>query len=108
MIWSVLVQAFIMASIIRRFSHWSPECQLHPAKKHSSFPPVGTEQPNRNEKLIKELESKEFQVIGNFACKGFDTAGINKLYGGAAKVGRMKRFAGRQKFYPESEVMKGL
>jgi flavodoxin len=43
----------------------------------------GTTKPN--EKLKKALEGKGFKVIGNFACKGFDTAGINKLYGGAAK-----------------------
>ena len=43
----------------------------------------GTTKPN--EKLIKELVAKGFKVIGDFACKGFDTAGINKLYGGAAK-----------------------
>jgi flavodoxin len=43
----------------------------------------GTTKPN--EKLIKELVAKGFKVVGNFACKGFDTAGINKLYGGTAR-----------------------
>ena len=43
----------------------------------------GTTKPN--ERLIRELVAKGLQVIGNFACKGFDTAGINRLYGGAAK-----------------------
>jgi flavodoxin len=43
----------------------------------------GTTRPHG--KLVKELENKGFQVVGTFACKGFDTAGINRLYGGAAK-----------------------
>ena len=43
----------------------------------------GTTKPN--DKLINELAGKGYKVIGNFACKGLDTAGINKLYGGAAK-----------------------
>ena len=38
-----------------------------------------------NQKIINELTKKGFKIIGSFACKGFDTAGINKLYGGAAK-----------------------
>ena len=43
----------------------------------------GTTKPN--EKLTRELNAKGFKVVRNFACKGFDTAGINKLYGGAAR-----------------------
>ena len=43
----------------------------------------GTTKPNQ--KLIKALEGKRFKISGDFACKGFDTAGINKLYAGAAK-----------------------
>ena len=38
-----------------------------------------------NKKLVEALEKKGLRVIGDFACKGFDTAGINRLYGGAAK-----------------------
>ena len=38
-----------------------------------------------NEKLNKELKAKGFNFVGTFACKGFDTYGVNKLYGGAAK-----------------------
>jgi flavodoxin len=38
-----------------------------------------------NDKLTNELTRLGFKLVGNFACKGFDTAGINKLYGGAAK-----------------------
>jgi flavodoxin len=56
-----------------------------PGKKAFVFSTSGYGTTKPNERLIKELEAKGFQVIGNFACKGFDTAGINKLYGGAAK-----------------------
>ena len=54
-------------------------------KKVFVFSTSGYGTTKSNEKLIKELTGKGFKVIGSFACKGFDTAGINKLYGGAAK-----------------------
>jgi flavodoxin len=38
-----------------------------------------------NDKLKDTLMKKGFKVVGSFACKGFDTYGINKLYRGAAK-----------------------
>ncbi len=56
-----------------------------PGKEAFVFSTSGYGTTKPNEKLIKELEAKGFKVIGNFACKGLDTAGINKLYGGAAK-----------------------
>lgn len=56
-----------------------------PGKKVFVFSTSGYGTTKPNEKLIKELEGKGFKVVGSFACKGFDTAGINKLYGGAAK-----------------------
>jgi flavodoxin len=43
----------------------------------------GTTKPN--DKLAKELEAKGAALAGQFACKGLDTYGINRLYGGAAK-----------------------
>ena len=56
-----------------------------PGKKVFVFSTSGYGTTKPNEKLIKALEGKDLEIIGNFACKGFDTAGINKLYGGAAK-----------------------
>jgi flavodoxin len=56
-----------------------------PGKKVFVFSTSGYGTTKPNEKLIKALEEKSFKIIGNFACKGFDTAGINRLYGGAAK-----------------------
>jgi flavodoxin len=38
-----------------------------------------------NDKLKKELLRKGYQVVGSFACKGFDIYRINKLHGEAAK-----------------------
>jgi flavodoxin len=43
----------------------------------------GTTAPNN--KLKAELVRKGFDVIGNFACKGLDTYGAMKLFGGVAK-----------------------
>jgi len=56
-----------------------------PAKKVFVFSTSGYGRTSSNKKLIKELVGKGFKVIGSFACKGFDTYGVNKLYGGAAK-----------------------
>jgi len=56
-----------------------------PVKSVFVFSTSGFGTTKLNEKLVKELEKKGFKVTGNFACKGWDTAGINKLYGGAAK-----------------------
>lgn len=38
-----------------------------------------------NESLKSELKEKGFEVVGSFACKGFDTYGPLKLIGGIAK-----------------------
>lgn len=38
-----------------------------------------------NQSLIKKLEQKGFQVVGDFTCRGFDTYGPYKLLGGLAK-----------------------
>jgi flavodoxin len=54
-------------------------------KKVFVFSTSGYGKTTSNDKLIKELVGKGFNVVGSFACKGFDTYGINKLYGGAAK-----------------------
>ena len=49
-----------------------------PGKKAFVFSTSGYGITKPNEKLIRALEGKRFKVIGTFACKGFDTAGINK------------------------------
>ncbi|HZW49844.1 MAG TPA: flavodoxin family protein [Bacillota bacterium] len=38
-----------------------------------------------NDSMIELLEKKKAKIIGNFACKGFDTFAILKLFGGIAK-----------------------
>lgn len=38
-----------------------------------------------HKKLRKKLESKGFEIIGEFSCKGFDTVGILKIFGGINK-----------------------
>ncbi len=54
-------------------------------KKAFVFSTSGYGKTKPNQKLANLLAAKGFKVVGNFACKGFDTAGINRLYGGAAK-----------------------
>lgn len=55
-----------------------------------------------NQPLIKKLQQKGFQVIGDFTCRGFDTWGPYKLIGGLAK-GRPneKDFQNAEKFATE-------
>jgi flavodoxin len=40
---------------------------------------------NFNDKLKKELDDKRYRVVGDFACKGWDTWGPFKLVGGINK-----------------------
>jgi flavodoxin len=54
-------------------------------KKVFVFSTSGYGRATSNDSLKKELRRKGFKVVGSFACKGFDTYGINKLYRGAAK-----------------------
>jgi flavodoxin len=61
--------------------------RMHPkmGQKAFTFSTSGYGVTKPNEKLNKELKAKGFDLVGTFACKGFDTYGVNKLYGGAAK-----------------------
>ena len=38
-----------------------------------------------NKPMVSLLEKKKAKIIGSFACKGFDTFAIFKLFGGVAK-----------------------
>lgn len=38
-----------------------------------------------NDSMTRLLEKKKAKIIGSFACKGFDTFAILKLFGGIAK-----------------------
>lgn len=38
-----------------------------------------------NDSMTRLLEKKKAKIIGSFACKGFDTFAIFKLFGGIAK-----------------------
>lgn len=40
---------------------------------------------NYNNPIKSKLEGKAFEIVGEFACKGFDTFGPFKLIGGIAK-----------------------
>ncbi len=35
--------------------------------------------------LRAQLEKKGWTIVGEFSCRGFDTYGVNKLWGGTAK-----------------------
>ena len=54
-------------------------------KKVFVFSTSGTGGTNYNKALIGILEKQSANVIGSFACKGFDTFGPFKLVGGVAK-----------------------
>lgn len=54
-------------------------------KKAFVFSTSGQGKENYNDSLKSILESKGFDVIGSFACKGFDTFGPFKIFGGIAK-----------------------
>ena len=54
-------------------------------KKAFIFSTSGYGKTTSNDKLKAELVRKGFEVIGSFACKGWDTYGAMKLFGGVAK-----------------------
>ena len=55
------------------------------AKKAFIFSTSGQGKTSLHKKLNVELVKKGFEVIGSFACKGYDTFGPLKLFGGIAK-----------------------
>jgi flavodoxin len=54
-------------------------------KKAFVFSTSGQGSKGFNDSLKNKLEKKGFDVIGSFACKGFDTFGPFKVFGGLAK-----------------------
>lgn len=64
------------------------------------FSTSGQGKEESNYSLKEQLTKKGFQVVGSFACKGFDTYGPFKLIGGIAKgrpnaedISNAKKFA---------------
>ncbi len=49
------------------------------------FSTSGLGKKSYNEKLISMLQNKGVEVLGSFACRGFDTYGPWKIVGGIAK-----------------------
>lgn len=56
-----------------------------PNKKVFVFSTSGRGKSEYNNPVEQKLKEKEFQVIGSFACKGYDTFGPFKLIGGISK-----------------------
>ena len=54
-------------------------------KKAFVFSTSGQGREKDNNSAIEKLKEKNFEVIGSFACKGYDTYGPLKLVGGIAK-----------------------
>ena len=54
-------------------------------KKAFIYSTSGQGNVNYNNPIKSKLEEKGFEIIGMFACKGFNTAGPLKLVGGIAK-----------------------
>jgi len=70
------------------------------------FSTSGMGKESYNDSVKKELTEKGFEVIGSFACKGFDTYGPLKLVGGIAKgrpneedISRAREFAIKLSLY---------
>ena len=69
------------------FSSWSMKCP--PKTKVLIFSTSGFGTTRYHAELRKALEERGYQVVGDFACKGWDTYGLFKLFGGINK-GRPK------------------
>lgn len=61
------------------------EIKAESNQKAFVFSTSGQGKEESNHSLKEELTKKGFQVIGSFACKGFDTFGPFKLVGGISK-----------------------
>ena len=58
---------------------------IYSNKKAFVFSTSGMGKEEYNNPIKKKLQEKGFEVLGSFACKGFDTFGPFKLIGGLAK-----------------------
>jgi flavodoxin len=56
-----------------------------PSKKAFVYSTSGQGKDNYNSKVKSKLQEKTFTIVGDFACKGFDTFGPFKLIGGISK-----------------------
>lgn len=54
-------------------------------KKAFVFSTSGQGKVDYNNNIKSKLKEKAFEIVGNFACKGFDTFGPFKLIGGISK-----------------------
>lgn len=54
-------------------------------KKAFIFSTSGVGRTKYNVPIEKELKKHNFEIIGSFTCKGYDTFGLWKLFGGIAK-----------------------
>lgn len=54
-------------------------------KKAFIFSTSGVGRTKYNVPIEKELKKRSFEIIGSFTCKGYDTFGLWKLFGGIAK-----------------------
>lgn len=59
--------------------------QVQPNRKAFVFSTSGQGKTKYNKIAEEKLKEKNFEVIGSFACKGYDTFGPLKLFGGIAK-----------------------
>lgn len=59
--------------------------QILYSKKAFVFSTSGQGKTKYNKSVEEKLKEKNFNVIGSFACKGYDTFGPFKLFGGIAK-----------------------
>jgi len=57
----------------------------HVGKKAFVFSTSGLGKIKYNNSAVKKLNKKGFEIVGSFACKGFNTFGPFKLIGGTAK-----------------------
>jgi flavodoxin len=73
------------------WSHHKSLCDLidklpHVHKKAFVFSTRGVSRQGRTHSaLIAKLEEKGFEVVGEFSCRGFDTYGFLKHFGGIAR-----------------------
>ena len=54
-------------------------------KKAFIFSTSGRGGPQFHKRLKEKLQAKEFQIVGEFSCKGFDTFSLLKIFGGINK-----------------------
>ncbi|WP_097026287.1 flavodoxin family protein [Clostridium peptidivorans] len=61
------------------------DLQIISNKKAFVFSTSGQGKTKYNKLVEQKLKEKNFEVVGSFACKGYDTFGPFKLFGGIAK-----------------------